>query len=1461
MSHPQRLRGAPPATPAGVLAALVAAGTLVVGAAAVPATASAEVGAAPASSATAFTSLVERLSHAPASGTTTVSVPSPSGETVTFVVADAPVMEPGLAARHPRIRTWAGRATGPSAASIRLDLTPAGLHASVRGGGASWYVEPTADGDYRSVPGDAVPAGARDLVEQVVAQPGAGTRARRSSAPSVGEGNGAAVVQRTYRLAFLTDDTYADYVTAGATDPAERDELVTAAKVTLVNRLDQVFGDDLSARLLLVDETDRTSLDTPAEMYAPGGACGPVACFTTTSVENGCDSRLLDRNRLVLGQVVGADDYDIGFLGLGTDAGSAAGLGVAGTASKASGCAGLSTPDGDFFGLDLVGHELGHQLGAHHTFDGSVCGDEATTATAVEPGSGSTIMGRAGMCGSDDLQPHSDPYFSQRSQSEVASFVGTARPGVSEVQNIGLGGFGAGEAFTIRYPGGTPVTVTQGTTYTAAGLTSALESAEPGSATVTVTGFWGGGLSTGFQATWSGTGQVAAPVVEQMAGSFTISVGTTDDGGPALNGGVEQSGTGNRNPVVTAPPDRVIPARTPFELPGSATDPDGDALTYLWEQNDSGSPLGTALNSNLRTQGPLFRVFGTYADVSEAGAVEYDSPGHNGASPSPVRSFPDVAQVAAGSTNAATGVCPTYGGSAAMPAGAVLDCYSEYLPATARTMSFRLTARDLGGYDGGSDGGVGFADTTLTVSPLGPFLVTSQNSATTVSAGATGTVTWTPDLVSLAGNVRITLSTDGGLTYPIVLSASTPNDGSQGVTWPSVSTTTGRIKVAAVDNYFYDLNNADLTITGGTGGGPTIALSGNADGGLFGAASSDPLGTTPTITASATTVDGSALTVTASGLPQGLSLVRQSSSATGVRPATARFDVVGLADVDPGSHRVTLTADDGPGLAPARTTTFDVVVTRDTATVAYTGAVAAVVPAGGEPAQVALSATATDLDLTPGAVIGSIAFTDQTTGATLCTATLTAQAASCAFAPDLAGAAARTYQVVATLASARYNGAAAPTPLVVTGDGSLAVASLPAVVGTQYSDAFNQTFTVSAQGVDGDQLTVSGDVPDGVVLERTGTTPNGVRPAVATFQLSGGEDLAPGSYDVDLTAVDGVHPDLLRSLTIAVAPEDAAVLYTGPTTVAGPAGAGTTTFDLLARVTSASDGTAGDVAGATVAFTDVQSGATLCPAAPVVTQYDSGVGVATCSVTAALTGSGRTYRVRLDAGGWFTGSAAPTVVTVTQPAPPDTTAPDTTITSGPAQDSFVTAASVPMAWSSEPGVTYTCSLVGYVGPIACPAAGSTTWSKLPGGSYEFRVAATDAAGNLDPTPATRRFHVPFDDRLLAKGTGTWKKKTASTAFRGTYQTVAKKGASLTYKVAGATSLALVVEKGPKYGTLDVYLGKKKLKTIKTAAGKVTPMVVTVLAKGTARLSGTLKIVSTSKAQVRVDAVGVVKPLP
>ena len=767
-------------------------------------------------------------------GTHRLAVPAPTGEVATFTVTEDSVMAPEMQADHPEIRTYAGR--GPAGSSIRLDVTPMGFHAFVRNpDGRSWYVDPAENrrGEDRvlSYAGGAVPAADRSFVEREL-QRHAAVAGSGDFAPSAG----GIVSMRTYRLAFLTDSTYADYF--GSAN-------VLAEKTTLVNRVNEVYNDDVAIRFEMVTGTDtKLNLDTPAKETGPNGPCGANPCFTPDELEF-CDSPTLDRNEFVLGQIIGAENFDVGHIGLGKDGGGIAGLGVVGGPFKADGCTGLPDPTGDFYAIDYVAHELGHQMGGDHTFNGnqnpnSNCGPFNRAAdpytVQVEPGSGSSIMAYAGICGSDNLQPHSDPYFSFASVDQINATTSATNPPTDDVQEqqvVNFTGLNAGEEMTISCATGcSPTNVTYtGTAVDIAAFSSAVTSAT-GSPAV-VSGYDGDTApgADGFTADWTASTDMPTLTVTPAGGAtFTTFTGTIYNGGPWTNQGVVTA-TSNSSPVVAAPGDKTVPTRTPFTLTGTGTDANGDALTYMWEQTDAGGPNGTPLvltpasgtGGNRKIDGPLFRQFGVAAVVSDDDSLLYNSPGENLAGTSPSRTFPDLAQILAGNTNAATGTCPVAVVGQPVPP-AVTDCFSEFLPtsdwvgnpSSPRVMHFRLTARDEFTPDAAADhaGGLSSDDVALTIDPAaGPFLVTSLGGGGTVAGRVP--VTWDvagTNTAAMAKNVRISLSTDGGVTFPTVLAASTPNDGSESVPLPNSTTSTARIKVEAVGNYFFDINDANFSI-------------------------------------------------------------------------------------------------------------------------------------------------------------------------------------------------------------------------------------------------------------------------------------------------------------------------------------------------------------------------------------------------------------------------------------------------------------------------------------------------------------------------------------------------------------------------------------------------------------------------------------------------------------------------
>jgi hypothetical protein len=106
-------------------------------------------------------------------------------------------------------------------------------------------------------------------------------------------------------------------------------------------------------------------------------------------------------------------------------------------------------------------------------------------------------------------------------------------------------------------------------------------------------------------------------------------------------------------------------------------------------------------------------------------------------------------------------------------------------------------------------------------------------------------------------------------------------------------------------------------------------------------------------------------------------------------------------------------------------------------------------------------------------------------------------------------------------------------------------------------------------------------------------------------------------------------------------------------------------------------------------------------------------------------------------------------VQITDGIKPDTTPPETTIkmttavTRGPQHASQKRRVKFKF-YADEPGATFECALGGPDGskgptPDFAPCKSPKRYRKLEPGKYAFRVRATDAAGNVDPTPAKFAF--------------------------------------------------------------------------------------------------------------------------
>ena len=587
-----------------------------------------------------------------------VEMPTIDGKLEKFEVWENSNLAPELQAKYPNIKAYVGRSLSDKSTTINFSVSPRGIQTMVlKADNTSEFIEPaTKDNtvyvlfDSKNRTSGKLPFACK-TTDKILQQDLLNRVKQTSRANNQ--------TYKTLRLALSCTGEYGQYF-GGVSQALE-------AMNATMTRVNGIYERDMALHFNIIANNDLVIYSNPnTDPYSNG-----------TTGSDGAWNQELQTN---LTNVLGNDVYDIGHLFGATGGGGNAGcIGCVcddddglNTETKGSGFTSPSdgVPEGDAFDIDYVAHEMGHQLGANHTFSY----DSEGSGVQIEPGSGSTIMGYAGIT-DYDVQSFSDPYFTYRS--------------ILQMQN---------NLATKSCPVSTPIT--------------------------------------------------------------------------------------NSPPVVNAGADFTIPSGTAYILKGSATDIDGDSLTYCWEQNNSASGSQTASDSKAsltKASGPVFRSFLPKT--------------------TPDRYLPEFSRVLAGT----------------------LSTSWESVSNVARTLKFTLTVRD------NNPNGAQTTTDELTVTSkvaynatseptgAGPFKVTSQNSATiSWTTGTTQTITWdVNNTTSLPGSstVNIKLSIDGGTTFPYTLVSGVANDGSEVITVPLIpASTNSRILIEPTGNFYYAINSKGFKI-------------------------------------------------------------------------------------------------------------------------------------------------------------------------------------------------------------------------------------------------------------------------------------------------------------------------------------------------------------------------------------------------------------------------------------------------------------------------------------------------------------------------------------------------------------------------------------------------------------------------------------------------------------------------
>lgn len=598
----------------------------------------------------------------------TINIPTLEGKIEKFTVNSFPVMDETLANKY-QLGSYVGIGVDDPTKYIRFSVAPHDFQSMIIGADGQYeFIEPaTSDKSYYSIHGKTNKSGHAFVCS---------TKEDKESVANLQKLKNAGVAAKsdnktfhTLRLAMSVTGEYTAYFggVAGA---------LTQINATL-SRVNGVFEKEFNVHVNAIN--------------APGLIFTDIANDPYSDSSQMCKWNYELMNTLH-GGVYGVtdDDFDIGHLFGATGGGGNAGcigcignndISVTSYTAAQSDCqdaagnnyaysspnnykgSGFTSPAdgiplGDNFDIDYVAHEIGHQLGDNHTFSFN-----EGTGVCVEPGSGSTIMGYAGITGTNtDVQQHSDAYFHSVSIDQVQANLAAV------------------------------------------------------------------------------TADVETPIV-------------------------------NNPPVVTAMNTiYTIPKSTAFVLTASATDPDGDALTYCWEQVNSSSLSNGVSKTNIgnTTSGASFRSW---------------APTTN-----PTRYFPTLATVLGGAVKNTTDF--------------------EAASTVARTTNFRVTVRDN---KPGGQAQTAYATQTIVVGSAAAFTVNT----TSLTPNANSAIAWTVSGTTAApynvANVKIDYTADGGATWND-LAASVPNNGSANVFIPaSLAGKTIHLRVSAIGNVFYAVKQATVS--------------------------------------------------------------------------------------------------------------------------------------------------------------------------------------------------------------------------------------------------------------------------------------------------------------------------------------------------------------------------------------------------------------------------------------------------------------------------------------------------------------------------------------------------------------------------------------------------------------------------------------------------------------------------
>jgi hypothetical protein len=330
-----------------------------------------------------------------------VSLPNEKGGIERYELFESSNFHPELATKYPQIKSYIGKGVN-NGATARISYTPSlGLSVSIFNlDSPTTLIKPLnkSNGVYVVYSREALNESNSDFecstIESARREIASSGLANRNS----DDGN-----LRLYRAAISTTGEYSQFYLDGSeTSDEERKGKVLAAINQSLTRINGIFERDFGVTMQLVFNNDELIfLDTSTDPY---------------NIDNFIIQNTIDT-------IIGDSNYDVGHLFAyeGAIYGNAGCIAcVCASGSKGSAFTVHSDPSSDNFNM-IASHEFGHQYGGWHVQSSANC-RSSNGFQEVEPGSGSSIMGYAGIC-SPNVQNGPDDYFNYVDIRDVAQWI------------------------------------------------------------------------------------------------------------------------------------------------------------------------------------------------------------------------------------------------------------------------------------------------------------------------------------------------------------------------------------------------------------------------------------------------------------------------------------------------------------------------------------------------------------------------------------------------------------------------------------------------------------------------------------------------------------------------------------------------------------------------------------------------------------------------------------------------------------------------------------------------------------------------------------------------------------------------------------------------------------------------------------------------------------------------------